>query len=50
MLALLFLPLIRHYCGLAKWECKVLGQKRFVLAAKTGLCWQAHHPPATLSQ
>jgi hypothetical protein len=27
-----------------------LGQKRFVLAAKTGFCWQARHPPATLSQ
>jgi hypothetical protein len=27
-----------------------LGQKRFVLAAKTGFCWRARHPPATLSQ
>jgi hypothetical protein len=29
-----------------------LGQKRFVLglAAKTGLCWGARHPPTTLSQ
>jgi hypothetical protein len=27
-----------------------LDQKRFVLAAKTGFCWRARHPPATLSQ
>jgi hypothetical protein len=27
-----------------------LGQKRFVLVAKTGFCWRARHPPATLSQ
>jgi hypothetical protein len=27
-----------------------LGQKRFVLAAKTHLCWRAQHPPAVLCQ
>jgi hypothetical protein len=27
-----------------------LGQKRFVKAAKTGFCWWARHPPATLSK
>jgi hypothetical protein len=30
--------------------CPPLSQKRFVLAAKTGFCWRARHPPATLSQ
>jgi hypothetical protein len=29
---------------------ETLGQKRFVLAAKTGFRWRARHPPATLSQ
>jgi hypothetical protein len=27
-----------------------LGQKRFVLVAKTGFYWRARHPPAILSQ
>jgi hypothetical protein len=27
-----------------------LGHKQFVLAAKTGFCWRARNPPATLSQ
>jgi hypothetical protein len=31
--------------------CKVpLGQKRFLLAAKTPLCWRMQHPPAILCQ
>jgi hypothetical protein len=31
-------------------QVHALGQKRFVLAAKTGFCWRTRHPPATLSQ
>jgi hypothetical protein len=39
-------------CGHADAQVSglALGQKRFVLAAKTGFCWRARHPPATLSQ
>jgi hypothetical protein len=29
---------------------KSLGQKRFILAAKTHLCWWMQHPPAVLCQ
>jgi hypothetical protein len=31
-------------------QSATLGQKRFVLAAKTCFCWRAQHRPATLSQ
>jgi hypothetical protein len=37
--------------GVVPRKCPIsLGQKRFVLAAKTGFCWRARHPSATLSQ
>jgi hypothetical protein len=32
------------------WWLDELGQKRFLLAAKTPLCWRTQHPPAILCQ
>jgi hypothetical protein len=41
-------------CVRGRWNPRAyrgtLGHKRFVLAAKTGFCWRARHPTATLSQ
>jgi hypothetical protein len=45
-----FILMLACIMGRETQICERHGQKRFVLAAKTGFCWRARHPPATLSQ